>query len=135
MQSQIPERAKLSLEKLGDAVVRLEEAIATEPVNKLIIDGTIQRYEFTFEMFWKTFKRLLEFEGIETSTPRESIKEAFAINWIQSEVLWLDMIKSRNLSSHVYDEKIADNVYAKIKEYTPELRKTYDFLIKKFLER
>lgn len=84
MQSQIPERTKLSLDKLGDALVRLGEA--------------------------------------------------FSINWIQNEILWLDMIKSRNLSSHVYDEKIADNVYAKIKEYTPELRKTYDFLVKKNLK-
>jgi nucleotidyltransferase substrate binding protein (TIGR01987 family) len=70
------------LENLGNALKRLEEALREPEDSPLVIDGTIQRFEFVIELFWKTLMRLLRSEGIQTSTPREAVKEAFRVGWI-----------------------------------------------------
>jgi hypothetical protein len=51
----------------------LAEALEEPESNPLAIDGTIQRFEFVYELFWKTFKNLLETEGITTYTPKEAL--------------------------------------------------------------
>lgn len=100
--------------------------------NILYIDGTIQRFEFVIEMYWKVFKRLLEDEGINASTPRESIKKAYGANWIDNETAWLQMLKDRNDTLHIYNEDKAKQIYNNIKENFSELVNTYEFLISKY---
>lgn len=117
-----------SMVNLKNALDRLEEAVKIQTTNQLLIDGTIQRFEFTIELFWKTLKRLLMEEGIQVSTPREVLKEAFKAKWINEEQIWLKMLKDRNSTSHVYDEKLAERIYKNISEYLPVLLKTYSFL-------
>lgn len=48
----------------SNALKRLEEATREVP-SEIVIDGTIQRYEFTFELAWKTMKDYLEYNGID----------------------------------------------------------------------
>jgi nucleotidyltransferase substrate binding protein (TIGR01987 family) len=55
-------------------------------------------------MSWKTLKRVLDAEGVSTTTPRFVFKEAFSFGLIENEKIWLEMIECRNHSSHVYDE-------------------------------
>ena len=74
------------------------------------MDGTIQRFEFVIELFWKTLKRLLAAEGIQTGTPREAMQRAFEANWLGDETAWLQMLKDRNETSHVYDEASAKKI-------------------------
>lgn len=74
------ERAARSLSNFGRALDRLEEAVAEpEGANRLVIDGTIQRFEFAIEVFWKTLKHLLDEEGLPTSTPREAMRAAHGV--------------------------------------------------------
>lgn len=60
-----------SLSNLERALLRLEEATKTSAGDPLRIDGTIQRFEFTFDLSWKTIKRVLEMEGFALNAPRE----------------------------------------------------------------
>lgn len=122
-----------SLENLGKAIQRLREALQESSENSLIVDGTIQRFEFTFELFWKTLKRLLETEGIKTKTPRETLKQGYMIGWLHNEEAWLQMLRDRNETSHVYDEEKAREIYRNIKSYFPELENTF-FSLKKQLD-
>lgn len=96
---------------------RLEEALQLEPT-AINMDATIQRFEFTYELAWNLIKRFLLQLGIECLNPRDCIKAAFRQRYIkeESEEIWLDMIKDRNLSSHVYDEETARRIYNKIKQ-------------------
>jgi nucleotidyltransferase substrate binding protein (TIGR01987 family) len=127
---------KESFKSLGDALDRLEEALELEPdQHQVIIDGTIQRFEFTFELFWKTFKRVLFFEGIETNTPRETLETAYQLKWINHEQLWLKMLQDRNETSHIYDEKKAKEVYDRIKKYFPIFREAYSLLDQKLKKK
>lgn len=61
-------KADQSMINFGKALQRLEEATEISGHDALKIDGTIQRFEFTFELCWKTMKRILEIEGIQVST-------------------------------------------------------------------
>lgn len=115
-----------SVANLGRALDRLEEALAEPTTNKLAIDGTIQRFEFALELFWKTLKRLLAAEGIETATPRQALKQAWQAGWLDSEAAWLQMLKDRNETSHLYNEDIARRIYGHIHNNFPEMRKAYD---------
>jgi nucleotidyltransferase substrate binding protein (TIGR01987 family) len=81
---------------------------------------------------WKTLKKFLWwFEGVEANTPKEILRKAYAAQWIGDETLWLKMLEDRNLTSHTYQEKLANEVYQRIKLYYPELKKVYDFLRQK----
>lgn len=104
-----------SLEQLESALQKLAEALAVPRDAPLAVDGTIQRFEFTIELYWKVLKRLLEAEGIQAATPREAMRRAFQAGWIDDEAAWLDMLQNRNLTSHTYNEALAGQVYDAIR--------------------
>ncbi|MGD9153658.1 MAG: HI0074 family nucleotidyltransferase substrate-binding subunit [Gammaproteobacteria bacterium] len=124
-------KAKQSLENLGKALTRLQEALAESDMNALIIDATIQRFEFTLELFWKTLKRFLALEGMETNTPKEALKKAYTARWLENEAIWLQMLEDRNSTSHVYEEKKAQEIYQHVRQYFPELQRVYQMLQQK----
>lgn len=115
-----------SIGNLGQALDRLEEALAVPEGQPLAIDGTIQRFEFSLELFWKTLKRLLAEEGVKTTTPRETLKEAWQAGWLTDEDMWLDLLKARNETSHNYDEGAARRIYQTIRGSFPEMRRVYE---------
>ncbi len=122
-----------SLSNLGKALIKLEDALKIPKDRELVVEGTIQRFEYVIELMWKTLKRALDFEGIHPKTPRESVKEAFKIGWLDNENEWHDMLDSRNTTSHNYlDEELAEDNYDDIVHVTPILRKTFDFLRAKY---
>ncbi|MFC1522694.1 HI0074 family nucleotidyltransferase substrate-binding subunit [Elusimicrobiota bacterium] len=125
-------QAKESFEDFANALKRLQEALNEPESNILAIDGTIQRFEFTFELLWKTFRRTLLIEGIETNTPKEALRKAYEARWIDDETLWLNVLKDRNETSHTYDETKARQIYSHIKDYMPELNKCRDLLKQRF---
>lgn len=97
------------------AFILLQEAINEDPDKSIIIDGTIQRFEFTFELSWKLMKAILNYQGIDCAAPRDAIKEGFQKNLIADGEGWIEMLDDRNRTSHLYDEKESEKIYAKIK--------------------
>jgi len=78
------------------------------------IDATIQRFEFTIELFWKTLKYFLAEQGVDARYPKEILRAAYAGNLIEQETVWLSMLNDRNLTSHSYNEELADEIYEHI---------------------
>ena len=101
---------------LINATNRLKEAL-NEEENEIMIDAVLHRYEFTFELAWKTLKDYLEYLGItvNTGSPREVIKESFAHELISDGEIWIKMMLARNSLSHLYDEETSRQVYNEIK--------------------
>lgn len=126
-----PARIKELYSDFKNALERLEEALG-EHLSKgaIVVDGTIQRFEFTFELAWKLAKFILAYNGIEAETPRAVIKEAFKAKFISDGDGWIDMLEDRNKTSHIYDEKQALKIYKKIKASHFDLLK--DFAVKVF---
>ena len=122
------EKTQQRLVNLARALDRLDEALAVPPDAPLAVDGTVQRFEFTFELAWKTAKAALQDEGVATRTPREALREAMRAGWLDDEEAWLSMFDDRNLSSHVYSEEVAAEIYARVRTNAPALRALYDRL-------
>jgi len=109
-------RSRIAVEKLERALARLEEALAEDPSAPLVLDGTIQRFEFVFELCWKAMRAVLADQGIETASPRGTIRAAYAAGLIDDEAAWLALLQARNETSHTYDEAQARQVYARIRD-------------------
>lgn len=113
------------------ALNRLEEALKKDLSDDVIVDGTIQRFEFTFEQSWKVMKLYLEGQGIldEAVAPRSTIRCAFKHKLISDGDIWIEMMLDRNRTSHMYDETTALNIVKLVKEkYVFEFKKLKDFL-------
>ena len=96
------------------AVVRLSEALAEyagTPGSTVIRDGVIQRFEFTFELAWKSLR-----EYMDAVFSKQVFKAAYAAGLIHNEQVWLDMLASRNVTSHVYDDTQAAQVVSAIRD-------------------
>jgi nucleotidyltransferase substrate binding protein (TIGR01987 family) len=106
-------------ERMGDlrkALARLRQALSAAE-NDLQRDAVIQRFEFTFEIAWKTAKAYLEFKGVDARSPKDTLREALSHGIIDDGNGWTQMIDKRNLTSHTYDEKLAVDVYAFVKAH------------------
>ena len=102
---------------LKNAISRLDEAIRDNKKYEIesLKDAVIQRFEFTLELSWKAIKTYLNSEGVlEATTPKQTIREAFSKGIIENANIWIDMLNDRNLTSHVYDEEVAFDIYGKI---------------------
>lgn len=117
-------RSQLKFETFKKAFQSLE-AIYLKPIeaDRSNVDATIQRFEFTIELAWKWLKDYFLEHDIILYYPKEILQEAYRVQLIENENVWLNMLKDRNLTSHTYDEKLADAIYQRIKEYVPAFRK------------
>ncbi|MGM0569012.1 MAG: HI0074 family nucleotidyltransferase substrate-binding subunit, partial [Elusimicrobiota bacterium] len=104
------------VEQFEKAVSKLEQALK-EPKNDFIRDSAIKRFEICYELSWKLIKWHLKEKGIISISPRDCFKEAYRQKLIDYNNKWLDMIEDRNLTSHIYNEKTAEEIYGKLKEY------------------
>lgn len=128
-------RLRYALKRYSDAVERLKEAI-NERESSLSIDGTIQRFEFTFELAWKMLQKVLRYEGLDCNSPRDCLRKAYSSGIISDEELWLNMLDDRNITSHIYDEAHAKKIYDRIRDrYTEELKALKEFISKRFEDK
>lgn len=117
-------RLELRLDVLKQSLERLKEATDVDVSAPLAVDGTIQRFEFAFELFWKTLKVALSYEGVDAATPRETLREAFNARWLDDDSLALGMLEARNLTSHTYDEELAREIHARIPSFLRMMKDT-----------
>lgn len=108
-----------ALQKLKQGINRYDGS------DDLARDGLIKRYEFTFELSWKTLKAIFEEEGLlGLNSPKLVLKEAYSSGLIDNEAIWLDMLKDRNLTSHMYNEEVAIKISDNIRDiYVDEFTK------------
>ena len=95
---------------------RLQEALESDSGGDLKQDAVIQRFEFTYELLWKTFRKIARFLKSDCFTPRDSFKFAFKLGLINDEDLFLEIIDARNKTAHVYSKDDAQKIYDFIKE-------------------
>ncbi|WP_366843488.1 HI0074 family nucleotidyltransferase substrate-binding subunit [Clostridium sp.] len=101
--------------------------------NELLRYGLIQRFEFTFELAWKTLKEVFKDEGLmELNSPKSVLKEAFSSGLIENEKLWINMLKDRNFTLYMYSESISMEISENIKDkYVDTLNKLKDKIVER----
>ena len=124
---------KDKLNNFSNALKKLDEALR-ENGYSLCLDGTIKRFDLTFEMSWKALKKFLFHEGTECTSARDCIKKAYQMEFIKAEGTWLNILDDRNTITHIYDEHEAERVYKRIKEtYFDEFKKLEKLLEEKLI--
>ena len=103
------------------ALAKLEEVAAARDIDSLSElekEGLIQRFEYTFELAWKTIQDLLEYKGYEDiKGPNPVLEQALKDGYIQDEKGWRKMKKSRELTSHTYNSDTAADIAEDIKAH------------------
>lgn len=100
-----------ALSQLGEAV----DLAAARPLSKLEEQGLIQAFEYTHELAWNTLKDFLQSRGAgDLYGSKDATREAFKRGLIENGDVWMEMVNSRNLSSHTYNEDVARKIASDI---------------------
>jgi nucleotidyltransferase substrate binding protein (TIGR01987 family) len=110
------------IQNLTKANQRLKEAARLKST-RIHKDATIQRFEFTFELTWKTIQEYIRDQGFDCKSPKSCIREAGRLEIIEDVEKWFEFLEHRNLIAHTYNEKIADKIYKKALNFPKEIDK------------
>ncbi len=104
------------LEDFRRTISRLEEALSLEKTD-IVRDSAIKRFEMCFDLAWKNIQIYARNEGVECHSPRGCLKSAFQLNLIDYDEHWLEMLEDRNLTVHMYKERYAEEVFARLPKH------------------
>ena len=100
-----------ALDQLSNAIITSQQ----RPLSELEKQGLIQAFEFTHELAWNVMKDYFAYQGNPGITgSRDAAREAFQKGLVEDGEGWMEMIKSRNQTSHTYQQKVADEIAGKI---------------------
>ena len=106
------------LSNFKEALQQLTEAVdlaANRPLSMLEQQGLIQAFEFTHELAWNVMRDYARYQGnAAIAGSRDASREAFKMGLVHDGDVWMEMIKSRNQTSHTYNKSIADEIVKRI---------------------
>jgi len=132
----------MELKRLQKQILLFEKANNTlqnvfkekKDFSELEKDWVIQRFEYTIEIWWKTLKKVLEYEKLNfTPAPKEIIKESYKLDYIDSLELWDEFLDIRNQMSHIYSDFYSKDNFDFIKKNSNKITETIDILKNKFI--
>jgi len=104
-----------SFEKAFQNLAAAVKTSKERPLNDLEKQGLIQAFEVTHEAAWLTLKDYFEHQGnTDITGSRDATREAFSMKLIEDGENWMEMIKSRNQTSHTYNKTTADDISNRI---------------------
>ena len=112
------------------ALSQLSKFIQKGKLNELEEQGLIQAFEYTYELAWNTLKDYFESQGeTEIHGSRDAFRLAFQRGVIEDGETWMDMVRSRTLTSHTYNEEIAKKIVKAISsQYAQQFVKLHEKL-------
>jgi nucleotidyltransferase substrate binding protein (TIGR01987 family) len=113
-------RSSERIEAARKAMLAFQEVMQIEKPTTIERDAAIQRFEFTFEAVWKAAKEVLfEREGIDVGSPKGVIRSCREVGIFTQEqaITALEMVDDRNLTVHTYNEKLAVEIYSRLRTY------------------
>jgi nucleotidyltransferase substrate binding protein (TIGR01987 family) len=117
------------LDDLLKAVKRLEEVMGMEKT-EIVRDSAIIRFEFCFDLAWKSIKNYAKEQGVECYSPKECLKAAYQLKLINDQDKWIEIINDRNLITHLYKETQAEKLYSSLPVYLELFKKLIESISK-----
>lgn len=115
--------AQWIVEDFAAALAQLESALAEPADRDLIKAGSIQYFEFCFELAWKSCKLVSADQGLpDCLSPKACMRQAFTQGWIDNEAVWLEMLEARNRMAHTYDARKALQIYDALPRFLAPLK-------------
>lgn len=111
-------RWKQRFQNYKKALTQFSNAVRQNSKDRLAQEGLIQRFEYTFELAWKCLQDILQERGlVEIRGPKPVLEQAFQDGLIHEGLIWMDMLRARNETSHIYDEAVFLEIYNKAKDH------------------
>lgn len=111
------------------ALKRLREVLDIKETT-IVRDAAIQRFEFTFDLSWKLLKSVLqEDKGVVCTSPKDCFREAHQNHLIDYDDIWLVMTDQRNLTSHTYNEEVAQEIFKNLPSYLKQFEHLQKIII------
>ncbi len=114
-----------SSEKIDLSPILRAQAVFEEFRKDLSTDkdktATVQAFEFCYELSWKMMKRVLESQGLEASSPKDTFRKAALGHLIEDPEIWFDFQKKRNLTVHSYNQESLEIVTSIFDRFSKEL--------------
>ncbi|WNE40295.1 MAG: hypothetical protein GBAus27B_000362 [Mycoplasmataceae bacterium] len=85
--------------------------------------GIIKAFEISYELAWKTLKKILEIQGVEALNHRKVFRSSAQFGYLEDPQVWFDFGKERNMTTHVYDGDTFQNILNFIPKFLKEFRK------------
>ena len=104
------------LNQLSRSYQKLLEALETPVSQPLAIDGTIRRFEFTYEIACETIITFYKEHLSNGKSHNKCLREALKQGWVKNHDVWLSLIESKSLASFAYSEPLARDVYKTVKK-------------------
>lgn len=92
-------------------------------------DASILRFRITFDLAMKTLNQILKYKGTFLFDTRDVFRESAKEGYIGDPVQWFTFLDNRNLTTHVYDEDIAEQIYGSLPSFNAELTKLIEKII------
>lgn len=135
------ENYQLALRKLTESVDLVKRELPVQKAehrggyiwDEMLKEALIQRFEYTHELAWKVMKDYAIYQGsTDVGGSRDAVREAYKLKLVNDGKIWMQMIVSRNLTSHTYNEKMADQIFSDIiRFYHPALLAFESTMVKK----
>lgn len=106
-----------AVDSLGAALKRA----SLDESDDMLRDACIQRFEFTFELAWKSLKRILSYRGVEVNSPRQTFRYAAKEGLISDPEHWFVFLEKRNLTTHTYNQSSANEIYRSLDDFYVEV--------------
>ena len=115
-------------------LITVIDKLDMDGVQDMMRDSLIQRFEFTIELCWNLQRDIaVDLGFLDVIGPKPAIQKAFEIGIIGDFEIWKSMLKSRNLTSHTYNEEQSIDISKSIVNiYNPEITKFIKTIETKF---
>lgn len=115
--------AQWIVDDFSAALAQLKSALVAPAELDLIKAGSIQYFEFSFELGWKACKVVSAEQGLpDCLSPKACLRQAFTLGWIDDEAVWLEMLDARNRMAHTYDARKALQIYESLPQFCVALQ-------------
>ncbi|MDG1278508.1 MAG: nucleotidyltransferase substrate binding protein [Algoriphagus sp.] len=122
-------RWKQRFDNFKKAFAQLDKAVLQGDLNELERQGLIKAFEYSYELAWNTLRDFLLSKGYsDIIGSKDSFRLAFQLGLIENGNLWMDMVRSRNLTSHTYNLETAVSI-------EEEIEKNYHRMFKQLIDR
>lgn len=118
----------LSFQPTLDALKNLESALKIDKPSDLERDGTVQRFEYCYEILWKLAQKVLQEHEVKAEYPKSVFRELGRLGWINNVEEWLEFQQARNDSSHEYGIKYAQTSYRLAQVFLPLAQQLFEVL-------
>jgi len=110
------------------AFTQLKKFIDKGKLSELEMQGIVKAFEYTYELAWTTMKDFLEYRGqTDIYGSRDAIRKAYQLGLIENGAIWMDMLQSRNKTSHTYNEETAQAICTAVtEEYFPAFNQFFN---------